>query len=416
MTSSGRIAILGAGPIGIEAALAAGEAGLPFTVYEASGGVAGNVAAWGHVRMFTPWSLVVSARLRAALARAGHGVPAGDHCPTGRELIDRVLAPVASGPRIAPHLRLGERVLAVGREGLLKHEEIGTARRRAAAFRLLVRGHDGRERIEQADVVLDCTGSYDRPHSTGTGGIPAPGEAALGSRIRRFLPDFAPEADDWAGRTILLVGSGHSAQTAARDLARLAGDRPRTPPRTIWIVRRERPRWNAIENDPLPERAELAASAAALAGGSSPHVETRLGSSVEGFALEGDRIRVHLAGRSGARDEVLVDRVLSLVGGAGDHLLYRQLQVHECYATEGPMRLAAVLLGSGGDCLAQTSHGADALRNPEPGFFVLGSKSYGRNATFLLRVGWEQVDEALALVAQRAVPGADRAVLGAENV
>ena len=58
------------------------------------------------------------------------------------------------------------------------------------------------------------------------------------------------------------------------------------------------------------------------------------------------------------------------------------------------MKLAAALLGSaGGDCLAQESHGAEALANPEPGFFILGSKSYGRNNTFLLRTGWQQVDD-----------------------
>ena len=44
------------------------------------------------------------------------------------------------------------------------------------------------------------------------------------------------------------------------------------------------------------------------------------------------------------------------------------------------MKLAAALLGArGGDCLAQTSHGAETLANPEPGFFILGAKSYGRN-------------------------------------
>ncbi|MGY8776523.1 MAG: flavoprotein, partial [Longimicrobiales bacterium] len=49
------------------------------------------------------------------------------------------------------------------------------------------------------------------------------------------------------------------------------------------------------------------------------------------------------------------------------------------------------------DCLAQESHGADTLRNPEPSFYILGSKSYGRNTTFLLRVGWDQVDEVFSL-------------------
>ena len=35
--------------------------------------------------------------------------------------------------------------------------------------------------------------------------------------------------------------------------------------------------------------------------------------------------------------------------------------------------------------------GADTLRNPEPDFYVIGSKSYGRNSQFLIRVGLEQV-------------------------
>jgi len=50
------------------------------------------------------------------------------------------------------------------------------------------------------------------------------------------------------------------------------------------------------------------------------------------------------------------------------------------------------------DCLAQTSHGSDTLRNPEPGFFILGEKSYGRNSTYLMRVGWQQVDEVFPLL------------------
>lgn len=50
------------------------------------------------------------------------------------------------------------------------------------------------------------------------------------------------------------------------------------------------------------------------------------------------------------------------------------------------MNLSAALLGAaGGDCLAQPAVGIEALRTPEPGFFVLGAKSYGRLSTFLHR-------------------------------
>ena len=101
-----------------------------------------------------------------------------------------------------------------------------------------------------------------------------------------------------------------------------------------------------------------------------------------------------------------MDEVVSMTGAVGDASIYRQLQVHECYATEGPIGLAATLLGAaGGDCLVQEAAGSDVLRNPEPRFFVLGMKSYGRNNTFLLRVGWEQVEEVFtALDSELMVP------------
>src|SRR5436309_11772255 len=120
------IAILGAGPTGLEAALAAAEAGHPFTVYEASPAVAGNVRAWGHVRLFTPWEMNVSPRMRRHLEAAGREVPGGGDCPTGDDLAARLLEPLAALPEIAPNLRLGTRVIGIGREGLLKHEEIAT--------------------------------------------------------------------------------------------------------------------------------------------------------------------------------------------------------------------------------------------------------------------------------------------------
>ena len=65
-----RIAILGAGPIGLEAALAAAGRGDDFTVFEAAPTVGGHVRRWGHVRTFTPWDMTVSPRMRAALPDA----------------------------------------------------------------------------------------------------------------------------------------------------------------------------------------------------------------------------------------------------------------------------------------------------------------------------------------------------------
>lgn len=394
-----QIAILGAGPVGLEVALAVGEAGYDFTLYEAADSVAGNVRDWGHVQLFTPWSMNVSPRMGRALSAAGREVPEGEECPTGGELAARLLEPVAELPQVAPHLRLGTRVVAVGRQGLLKQEEIASERRAGQPFRLLLRGAGG-EQVEHADAVVDCSGSYALPNALGDGGIPAPGEEALADRIAHRLPDLDDpvEAGRWAGRTVLLVGAGHSAQTAARDLAALAEKAPGT--RLFWALRSAEPHFAVAEDDPLVARAELARRAEELVAGESPAVEARTGVVVESLAPGADgQVAVTLRRVDGGREELQVDRLLALTGSVGDASLYRQLQIHECYATAAPMKLAAALLGdASGDCLAQQSHGAETLRNPEPGFFILGSKSYGRNATFLLRVGWQQADDLVALL------------------
>lgn len=400
------IAILGAGPVGLEAAVAAAQEGLSFTLYEAANDVAGNVRSWGHVRLFTPWSMNVSPRMRRALAAAGAEPPAEDEdCPTGRELVEELYRPAAGLPEVAAGLRLGARVVEIGRDGLLKSDEIGTGERAKQPFRLLIRSADGSERLERADVVLDCTGTYHNPNALGAGGIRAPGERLVEDRIIRRIPDFdvprfEGDAPGWGGRRILLVGAGHSAQTAARDLQGLVERVPETE--VVWVVRSDRPGFGAVEDDPLPAREALVRRARELVSPDSPF-DVRLGRSVERLEPSHGGIVVTLMTRDGDTEAVTVDRVISLTGSVGDARMYRQLQVHECYATSGPMKLAAALLSSSGaDCLAQESRGIETLENPEPDFYILGSKSYGRNNTFLLRVGWEQVDE----VFSRLVPTA----------
>ncbi|MGH3821398.1 MAG: FAD-dependent oxidoreductase, partial [Pseudonocardiaceae bacterium] len=391
----GHVAILGAGPIGLDAALAFLDNGWSATVYEAAS-VAANVTAWSHIRLFTPWSMNISARMLAHLAAAGVAPPGpAEYCPTGAEFADQLLRPLAELPELAATIQSRTRVLAVAREGLLKHEEIGTAQRGSRPFRLLVSDLEGTERIEHADLLLDCTGSYDQANVLGDGGIPAPGELQLADRITRQIPDVGREAQEWAGCRVLLVGAGKSAQTAARDLAALVAERPGTS--VVWAVRATDPDWGEVPGDPLPQRQELVEVSQRLRSGAVPGVQVRTGVVVDGLRTSDDGMVVTLRSNTGDAEDVVVDRIVALTGFLGDTSLYRQLHVHECYATAAPMNLSAALLGAAGDgpadCLAQASHGVDALRSPEPNFFVLGMKSYGRNSTFLLRVGYEQVDE-----------------------
>jgi thioredoxin reductase len=393
------IAIIGAGPTGLEAALAAHENGYTFTLYEAGDDVASYVSSWGHVRLFSPWDLDVSPRARRLLAEMGQGVPEGSDCPTGSELVELILRPLASSDIIAPCLERGVRVVAVSREGLLKSDAIGDPARAERPFRLLLKDAAGREWAVSAEIVLDCTGNYGHPNPLGAGGIPAPGEAQFEEEIVRQIPDFERAPETWAGKTTLLVGSGYSAQTAVVELWRIADQHPAT--RVIWVVREPTANWEIIPEDPLPARAELTRRAKELAGSATEAVRCIYGVAVDALQRNGKRISVLLRHRDNETTEVEVDRIVSLTGFHGDYELYRQLQVHECWATSGPMKLAAALLGSSGtDCLEQTGHGADTLVNPEPNFFILGSKSYGRNSSFLMRIGWEQVDDVFNLLSR----------------
>ena len=396
------VAILGAGPVGLEAALAAAEARLPFTVYEAGPRVGHSVLSWGHVHLFTGWHLNISPRMRRWLEGAGREVPRGDEVPTGRELVRGVLQPIAELPAVAERLRLGTRVLSVAREGLLKHEEIATAERARRPFLLLVRAPDGAERLDRADMVVDCTGTWDVPNALGEGGIPAPGEGACEDRIVRHIPDVGGNPGEWAGARVLVVGGGHSAQTVARSLAALARREPTT--RVIWALRRPELGLRVDADDPLPERARLTSAVRELATGDAPGLETLTGVAVTAMERNGEGVNVVLRRRDASTSARHVDRIVSMCGYVGDHTLYRQLQVHECYATAAPMNLSRALLAgsASGDCMDQESFGARALEHPEPRFVILGCKSYGRASTFLMRVGWAQVDEVFGPLGARA--------------
>ncbi len=80
----------------------------------------------------------------------------------------------------------------------LKHEEIATAERAARPFRLLLAGPDGAERVEHADLVLDCTGTYGLANTLGDGRIPAPGEQQVSDRVLRHIPDVLADYECYA--------------------------------------------------------------------------------------------------------------------------------------------------------------------------------------------------------------------------
>jgi thioredoxin reductase len=377
-----RIAVLGAGPVGLEAALAARTLGLPVTVYE-RGRVGEHLQRWGHVKLFSPFGQNSTPTGKAAIRAENpkHEFPADGDCVTGRDHVAAYLEPLAMTGQLIECLKLDARVVQVARKGMLKGEPRPSGRGCFdRPFRLLVRDAKGEESIAEADVVLDCTGTYGQPVA---GGV----EDVLGK-----------DRPKYAGKTVLVVGGGYTAATHVCLLADLAAAHPEQW--AIWLARG--PRTTPLPRhptDPLRERDRLAAKANMLACRGEGNVEFHANSTVESLVTHGpDKGFTATALVSGKLTTWNVDRVIASVGYSPDGTLYRELQIQECPATLAPLGVAAALAKHPGDGLTPPALGPAALRTPEPNFYVLGAKSFGRAGAFLMRTGFEQVRDVFTLI------------------
>src|SRR5262249_12562831 len=93
------VAIIGAGPIGLAAAAHLRSRGEVPVVFEAGAEVGAAVRQWGHVRVFSPWRYNVDATAAGMLDKAGWTMPDPEHLPTGQELVEDYLEPLAALPK-----------------------------------------------------------------------------------------------------------------------------------------------------------------------------------------------------------------------------------------------------------------------------------------------------------------------------
>src|SRR6266545_4847437 len=112
------VIVIGAGPVGLAAAARLHERGIAFAVLEAGDTPGAAVRQWGHVRLFSPWRFNIDAAAARLLGDAGWVRPEDGELPTGAQLADDYLRPLADLPEIKPHVRYEARVIAITRLGL----------------------------------------------------------------------------------------------------------------------------------------------------------------------------------------------------------------------------------------------------------------------------------------------------------
>ena len=372
MAKSGplRIAVIGAGPIGLEAALYARMNGFSVSVYD-KGGIAEHIRHWGHTRLFTPFGLNATALgLKAILQeKPSRNLPAEADIITGREFRDAYLIPLGESEQLLESLHLEHTVLHIGRSTSGKKSEPNDTKR---SFRLLIRDVKNQERIDQADIVLDCSGTYSTPNWLGDGEMPAVGEIAARQYITSKLEDILGERKGYyAGRSIALIGGGYSAAETMCSLAALAEEHPATW--VFWLTRGQRgqplPRF---PNDLFRERDRLAAKANSLATRCDGNLEFHPQTFLDEVICHGVDRGFRIAGRSSGKPVSWeVERVIANVGYRPD------LGITVGLSVDKPL---------------------GRFETREPGYYILGAKGWGHESGLLLRDGFEQIKQVFAAI------------------
>src|SRR5690606_22449690 len=163
------VVIVGAGPIGLAAAANLAERGLDFVVLEAGDRPASSMRLWGHTRLFSPWRHLIDPASRRLLTAAGWTPPLDEgRAPTGLQLVEEYLVPLAGLEAIRSRIRYGTRVTAVARQGM---DRTRTAGREATPFLLRVMTDAGEVEEMTGRAVIDASGTYTTPNPLASSGL-----------------------------------------------------------------------------------------------------------------------------------------------------------------------------------------------------------------------------------------------------
>lgn len=387
------VAIIGAGPIGLAAAANLVDRGIDFVIFEAGTDAAASVRDWGHTRLFSPWRHLVDPVAQRMLEARGWELAEPDRAPTGTELVEQYIVPLAAIEEIASRLRAGVEVLGVTREGM---DRTRTSRRAATPFSLRVRHSNGTVEDIAARAVIDASGTYRSPNSLSSGGLELLGMAEIADRVMPALPDvLGRDRAVFAGRHTTVVGAGHSAANTLLALAKLARDEPGTT--VTWLIRNTQAvRVSSSPDDELVGRAALGSRVdRAVADGRVTLVDgfeiiraNRVGAAIELVGHRGDEVVTHET-----------DVVVNATGFRPELGMLREIRLELDDIVEAPRRLAPLIDPNVHSCGTVEPHGFRELTHPEKGFFIVGMKSYGRAPTFLLATGYEQVRSVTAWLA-----------------
>ncbi|MGG3559061.1 NAD(P)-binding domain-containing protein [Peribacillus frigoritolerans] len=248
------VAIIGGGPVGLAAAahlLKKGEK--KFIVLEAGDSVGYSMLEWGHVRMFSPWKYNIDQTAKELLEKSGWTSPNQEVLPTGCELVEEYLFPLSNLPEMKEQIMLRAKVVGVAKKA---HDKLKTGKRDTVPFQLYVEV-DGDTKVVEAKAVIDSSGTWSNPNPILSNGIWTNAERKLHNQIHYGIPNVVQLENRYQNKSIMVIGSGHSAINALLELATL--QQKFTDTKIYWVLRKKQINevYGGQENDGLEARGKL---------------------------------------------------------------------------------------------------------------------------------------------------------------
>ena len=389
------VAIIGAGPIGLAAAAHLIKRKIPFLLFEAGETVGSNIRSWEHVRVFSPWKYNIDKAARELLDAAEWNAPPDDILPTGKDLYEYYFKPFADLPAVHPFIHTNSKVTAIGRKNMDKMKSWG---RENWPFILQVHHANEGIRYYEAKAVIDASGTWNSPNPIGSGGIFAIGELENSDKIIYGIPDVAGKfRDRYKNKSIAVVGGGHSAINTIIELDKLKEQYPETS--IHWILRKNNLKdvYGGQDKDALEARGALGIKMEKLVNEDRVNVYTPF------QVQEIRKVKDQLA-FIGYQDDQLqalpgIDEIISNTGSRPDFSFLREIRLRIDSSLESAAAIAELIDPNIHSCGTVRAHGEKELRHDDEGFYIVGSKSYGRAPTFLMATGYEQVRSVVAALA-----------------
>lgn len=389
------IAVVGAGPVGLAAASNLVERGVPFEVFEAGETVGTSVRDWGHVRVFTTWEQSVDPASRRLLEAAGWSLPQSNALPTGEDLYRNYLKPLSDLPGFKGRIHTGTRVTGITRQGI---DKVASKGRAEHPFEIRLVARDGSRRTVTARAVIDASGTWHNPNPLGGSGLPAEGEETVAGRLAYGMPDIlGTQRARYSGKRVAVVGAGYSAINVLLDLTRLAAETTRGT--LAWVVRGKNMAriYGGGEADELAARGKLGQHLKSLVN--SGRVRLITGFSTQSVSETPEGLFLTGGTDLGTLKLEPVDEIIVATGQRPDLAMTRELRLELDPWLESTKALGPMIDPNIHSCGSVDPHGHRETGHPEPDFYTIGVKSYGRAPTFLLLTGYEQARSVAAKLA-----------------